>query len=1168
MHTVSTAFVHEQDEEESLDELDRDVNLDPASAQQLEEEGSASGGAASLSASRASLARHSHRLHLSAKVRELFHLPESEEVAKCHPCWLFRTVLLRGYAYLTTSYLCFYAYLPSAKHGRPSRAGPLLKRTRRTLRFSRHHAILRENALSWYESDKDPYFPQGHIDLRTVTDVSAVVPAPAASGAVVVEKEKEKEKEAVQFTVETPDRTYLFCAPSPASRDEWVVSLRKAVFRARNDGNSVRISIPFEAILDVEEASSASLDEPALATALAEQQQQQHHQHGGRATGGNGGSSSALDDLVAVKVIESGHDFALDEFHFLNFGSKRTRFLQDLKAVIADVAAQEIGGEGGAGGQGAVDIPAARAGGGGEAQGQSALSTTPTALSQSQATYPPRRVAQVPPSGASRAVGILSAMPGWVARGSEGAGRLLMQAPRVGSALISTLGEAERRARSVREIWRAGPTPVTETSSAEAPAEEKSQEELFRWTFPTARGDQLLETAPCSLYRVLPTKGLLFLSDKHICFRSSGLATRTMGRTLMLLPLSDVISVAKHHAFQPGQHGLVIVIRGHEEIFLEFPAEEKRDEASKVIESILEQALAPGDRGVSAERADFLVLRDLNEKLEAGPRRTTSSSSDEETSSDLSKSISSGSALLAGKPDAPLRITMLTIGSRGDVQPYIALGKTLMADGHKIRIATHAEFRPWVEGHGIEFSPVGGDPAELMRICVENGTFTVAFVRESMLKFRGWLDDLLLSCWQACQGSDLIIESPSAIAGIHVAEALQVPYFRAFTMPWTRTRAYPHAFAVPGSKAGGNYNYIVSGQPSCREAIANALPFHQSYVIFDQVFWRASAGQINRWRQQHLQLKPTNYDLLEQHKAPFLYNFSPHLVPKPLVSRSRRHIGRKWRFRPRLTNLTHITGLVRVDSRHWLLVSGQSGRRTRAELVSAACARKLYRPGKAGREEARLHRLGLDRRAERRGDGCVRSRCGQPRGRSRDRQQGLVRPAGQEGRQEEQASAGRRERDERTAQLGGDLPRGFGSARLAFPAARCGVPPRRRRHTWSFAPRGPADHRQAVLWRPVLLGPAGRVARRRPVRAEQQLHCYEEGRQQRDGRAARDGAAQRDARRKDRRARQALGGEDPCGARRPEGRRGHLPRARLCTEPRQDQHQARRRLGCGCGCWR
>lgn len=56
------------------------------------------------------------------------------------------------------------------------------------------------------------------------------------------------------------------------------------------------------------------------------------------------------------------------------------------------------------------------------------------------------------------------------------------------------------------------------------------------------------------------------------------------------------------------------------------------------------------------------------------------------------------------------------------------------------------------------------------------------------LQFRGWLDDLLKTSWEACQGTDILIESPSAMGGYHIAEALSIPYFRAFTMTWTRTR--------------------------------------------------------------------------------------------------------------------------------------------------------------------------------------------------------------------------------------------------------------------------------------------------------------------------------------------------------------------------------------------
>jgi sterol 3beta-glucosyltransferase len=55
-----------------------------------------------------------------------------------------------------------------------------------------------------------------------------------------------------------------------------------------------------------------------------------------------------------------------------------------------------------------------------------------------------------------------------------------------------------------------------------------------------------------------------------------------------------------------------------------------------------------------------------------------------------------------------------------------------------------------------------------------------------------------------------------------------------------------------------------------------------TYVMFDQVFWRATAGQINRWRRNVLHLGSTSLDKMEPHKIPFLYNFSPQVVPPPL----------------------------------------------------------------------------------------------------------------------------------------------------------------------------------------------------------------------------------------------------------------------------------------------
>ena len=48
-----------------------------------------------------------------------------------------------------------------------------------------------------------------------------------------------------------------------------------------------------------------------------------------------------------------------------------------------------------------------------------------------------------------------------------------------------------------------------------------------------------------------------------------------------------------------------------------------------------------------------------------------------------------------------VRVALVSLGSRGDVQPYIALAKALLADGHRVKIATHGEFKEWIESVGL-----------------------------------------------------------------------------------------------------------------------------------------------------------------------------------------------------------------------------------------------------------------------------------------------------------------------------------------------------------------------------------------------------------------------------------------------------------------------------------
>ena len=64
-----------------------------------------------------------------------------------------------------------------------------------------------------------------------------------------------------------------------------------------------------------------------------------------------------------------------------------------------------------------------------------------------------------------------------------------------------------------------------------------------------------------------------------------------------------------------------------------------------------------------------------------------------------------------------LNIVIQVVGSRGDVQPFIALGQELQKYGHRVRIATHNTFEGFVKESNLEFYPIGGDPKELSMLC-------------------------------------------------------------------------------------------------------------------------------------------------------------------------------------------------------------------------------------------------------------------------------------------------------------------------------------------------------------------------------------------------------------------------------------------------------------------
>ncbi|KAG8996247.1 hypothetical protein FRB95_001778 [Tulasnella sp. JGI-2019a] len=408
--------------------------------------------------------------------------------------------------------------------------------------------------------------------------------------------------------------------------------------------------------------------------------------------------------------------------------------------------------------------------------------------------------------------------------------------------------------------------------------------------------DEKVWHAKCAIVKVTRSTGHLLISPRFVCFFSKGLVANTKLR----FAAQDVnIAIASEKECIMHFHRLILQVKGQPEIVLHFRSSARRNKAVQEINDVAAAAKLKLSRHASSaslsEGSTYFGTPDSSEgrpsvssdgtAAEPTPLKRASSMAESiteelapiETILQRSKTRVIPKELLSQMPRAiniprtsvlhteKQHFACLTIGSRGDVQPYIALALGLLKEGHEVTIVTHEEYKGWIEGFGIKHRTAGGDPGALMKLSVEHKMFSPAFFKESLGHFRTWVDELLRDSFIQVKesGATVLIESPSAMAGLHIAEALDIPYFRAFTMPWSRTEEYPHAFISPPDMLQGSFNY-------------------STYVLFDNVFWRALAPQVNRWRKKQLGLPKTDLEKMAQTKIPFLYNFSPQVVPKPL----------------------------------------------------------------------------------------------------------------------------------------------------------------------------------------------------------------------------------------------------------------------------------------------
>jgi UDP:flavonoid glycosyltransferase YjiC (YdhE family) len=186
-----------------------------------------------------------------------------------------------------------------------------------------------------------------------------------------------------------------------------------------------------------------------------------------------------------------------------------------------------------------------------------------------------------------------------------------------------------------------------------------------------------------------------------------------------------------------------------------------------------------------------------------------------------------------------LHIVVQVIGSLDEVEIFIAFAYALKKDGHRIRIASHDEFRSMVEEYGLEFFPVGGDPAEFVPCVVSSprlDSYLTPTPAAATARRRLIYEDMLQRLWESCVApdpdqatdrpfiADVIIANPASFAHVHCAERLKIPCHLISTIPWTSTAAFAHPLA------GAKFKFTLwknssNGENSGQEINMNVLSF-------------------------------------------------------------------------------------------------------------------------------------------------------------------------------------------------------------------------------------------------------------------------------------------------------------------------------------------------------
>lgn len=228
------------------------------------------------------------------------------------------------------------------------------------------------------------------------------------------------------------------------------------------------------------------------------------------------------------------------------------------------------------------------------------------------------------------------------------------------------------------------------------------------------------------------------------------------------------------------------------------------------------------------------------------------------------------------------KITILAFGTRGDVQPFVALGIGLQLAGHDVSIGADPDFEKFISDYKLKFIPIQFDIKKSLRELSQDILLHSTKSSSPKLFFHTFklmksiVAKMATDCWEACANSEVIIPHRMALIPTYsMLEKLKQPpiIIPAQVNPMHRTQSFPSLFFPIQKNYGKTFNKITWW-----------------YNDIINYFMRKPYDQ---WRKDYLNLPPFKFSA----KEIWLYGISPSILSKPKDWNDTIHMTGFWKLK-------------------------------------------------------------------------------------------------------------------------------------------------------------------------------------------------------------------------------------------------------------------------------